>query len=162
MNDYKEINRLIEERKNNPFRGLDDATYINESVWREFAKHRDLKRIKVLELKYKYRWTDEQVERMYAKTPDGWTDSNGVYRLFDFGKAENKVCSEYNIDQQLHEPQHDHIVSRKEAKKLGWTEKQINDPSNIQYICAMQNLMKNYFTKEQWLAVSPTIIGLFA
>ena len=86
-NDYEVVNKLIQEKKDNPFRGLDDATYINENVWRDFAKHRDLKRIKVLDLKYKYRWTDEQVERMYAKTADGWTDANGTYRLFDFGKA---------------------------------------------------------------------------
>jgi len=42
-NDYEAVNKLIQEKKDNPFRGLDDATYINESVWREFAKHRDLK-----------------------------------------------------------------------------------------------------------------------
>ena len=98
---------------------------------------------------------------MYAKTEDGWTDATGVYRLFDFGKGENKVCSEDGIDRQFHEPQHDHIVSRSEAKDLGWTEKQINDPDNIQYISAIQNLMKNYFNKEQWEAVSPTILNLF-
>ena len=40
-------------------------------------------------------------------------------------------------------------------------EKQINDPDNIQYISAIQNLMKNYFNKEQWEAVSPTILNLF-
>jgi len=115
----------------------------------------------VLDLKYKYRWTDEQVERMYTKTADGWTDASGTYRLFDFGKGENKVCNQDGIDRQFHEPQHDHIVSRSEAADLGWTEKQINDPDNIQYISAIQNLMKNYFNKEQWEAVSPTITELF-
>lgn len=160
-NDYNTVNKLIQEKKDNPFRGLDDSTYINESVWREFTKHRDLKRVKVLDLKYKYRWTDEQAERMYQKTPDGWTDAMGVYRLFDFGKGENKVCKEDGIDRQFHEPHHDHIVSRSEARELGWTEKQVNDPDNIQYISAIQNLMKNYFNKEQWEAVSPTILSLF-
>jgi hypothetical protein len=150
-NDFDSVNKLIQQTKDNPFRGLDDATYINESVWRDFAKHKDLKRVRVLDLQYKYRWTDEQVERMYAKTPDGWTDDFGVYRLFDFGKGENKVCSEDGIDRQLHEPQHDHITSRSEAKDKGWSEKEINDPDN----------MKNYFNKEQWKAVSPTILSLF-
>jgi len=144
-NDFERVNKLIQQTKNNPFRGLDDATYINESVWRDFAKHKDLKRVRVLDLQYKYRWTDDF----------------GVYRLFDFGKGENKVCSEDGIDRQLHEPQHDHITSRSEAKDKGWSEKQINDPDNIQYISAIQNLMKNYFNKEQWKAVSPTILSLF-
>ena len=160
-NDFERINKLIQERKDAPFRGLDDATYINESVWRDFTKHKDLKRVRVLQLKYKYRWTDEQVDRMYAKSEDGWLDGAGVYRLFDYGKGENKVCVEDGVDRQFHEPQHDHIVSRSEAKALGWTDKEINDPSNIQYISAVQNIVKTYLNKEQWAAVSPTIAPLF-
>lgn len=160
-NDYQAINAKIQYVKDNPFRGLDDATYINESVWREFTKHRDLKRIKVLDLKYKYRWSDAETKEMYDKTPDGWTDATGVYRLYDFGKGENKIVKDDGVDKLFHEPQHDHIVSKDEAKRLGWSDKQINHPSNIQFASAIQNFMKRNFTKEMWEAVSPTIIELF-
>lgn len=160
-NDFEAINAQIMEKKSNPYRGLCDATYINESVWQDFAKHKDLKRIKVLDLKFKYKWTEQEAQMMYDKTPDGWTDGSGVYRLFDFGKGENKVVKDEGVDKLFHEPQHDHIVSRDEAKQLGWTNEQINHPSNLQYISAIQNFMKRNFTKDMWEAVSPTIGQLF-
>ena len=160
-NDFESINVQILEKKSNPYRGLCDSTYINESVWQDFAKHKDLKRIKVLDLKFKYKWTEQEAQMMYDKTPDGWTDGFGVYRLFDFGKGENKVVKDEGVDKLFHEPQHDHIVSRDEAKQLGWTNEQINHPSNLQYISAIQNFMKRNFTKDMWKAVSPTIEQLF-
>lgn len=161
-NNYAMINSLIEEKKKNPYKGLCESTYINDNVYAEFARRRDLKWVKIQDLRLKYKWSKEETELMYSKTPDGWTDGNGVYRLFDFGKGENKVVSEDGIDKLFHEPQHDHIVSRDEAKRLGWSDKQINHPNNLQYISAIQNFMKRNFTKEMWQAVSPTIGTLFA
>lgn len=160
-NDYQKINALIEEKKHSPFRGLCESTYINDKVYAEFARRKDLKWVKVQDLKLKYRWTDKEAQLMYDKTPDGWTDGVGIYRFFDFGKGENKVVKEDGIDKLFHEPQHDHIVTRDEAKRLGWTDKEINHPNNLQYISAIQNFMKRNFTREMWLAVSPTINSLF-
>jgi hypothetical protein len=160
-NNYEKINSLIEETKRSPYRGLCESTYINDKIYKEFAKRKDLKWVKIQDLKLKYRWTDEEAQLMYDKTPDGWTDGVGVYRFYDFGKGENKVVKEDGVDKLFHEPQHDHIVSRDEAKRLGWTEKQINHPSNLQYISAIQNFMKRNFTKEMWDAVSPTVSQLF-
>ena len=160
-NNYEKINSLIEETKRSPYRGLCESTYINDKIYKEFAKRKDLKWVKIQDLKLKYRWTDEEAQMMYDKTPDGWTDGVGVYRFYDFGKGENKVVKEDGVDKLFHEPQHDHIVSRDEAKRLGWTEKQINHPSNLQYISAIQNFMKRNFTKEMWDAVSPTVSQLF-
>jgi len=160
-NNYEKINLLIEETKRSPYRGLCESTYINDKIYKEFAKRKDLKWVKIQDLKLKYRWTDEEAQMMYDKTPDGWTDGAGVYRFYDFGKGENKVVKEDGVDKLFHEPQHDHIVSRDEAKRLGWTEKQINHPSNLQYISAIQNFMKRNFTKEMWDAVSPTVSQLF-
>lgn len=160
-NNYEKINSLIEEIKRNPYRGLCESTYINDKIYKEFAKRKDLKWVKIQDLKLKYRWTDEEAQIMYDKTPDGWTDGVGVYRFYDFGKGENKVVKEDGVDKLFHEPQHDHIVSRDEAKRLGWTEKQINHPTNLQYISAIQNFMKRNFTKEMWDAVSPTVSQLF-
>jgi Txe/YoeB family toxin of Txe-Axe toxin-antitoxin module len=160
-NDYVKINELITEVKHNPFRGLCEQTYINDSIYAEFARRKDLKWVKIQDLRLKYKWTNDETQMMYDKTADGWTDGSNIYRLFDFGKGENKVVKEDGIDKLFHEPQHDHIVSRDEAKRLGWTDKQINHPSNIQYISAIQNFMKRNFTKEMWRAVSPTIEQLF-
>jgi len=160
-NDYEKINRLIEYKKQNPFKGLCEATYINDRIYAEFAKRKDLKWVKAQDLKLKYRWTDDEAQLLYEKTPDGWTDGVGVYRLYDFGKGENKTVKEDGVDKLFHEAQHDHIVSKDEAKRLGWTEEQINHPTNIQYITASQNFMKRNFTKEMWLAVAPTILDLF-
>lgn len=160
-NDYQAINALIKEKQSNPFRGLCEATYINDRIYSDFAKRKDLKWVKIQDLKLKYRWTDEEAALMYNKTEDGWVDALGIFRLYDFGKGENKVVKEDGIDKLFHEPQHDHIVSRDEAKKLGWSERQINHPSNLQYISAIQNFMKRNFTKEMWDAVSPTIMHLF-
>ena len=160
-NDYVKINELIDNVKCNPFRGLCEQTYINDNIYAEFAKRKDLKWVKVQDLRLKYKWTLDETQMMYDKTPDGWTDGLGIYREFDFGKGENKVVKEDGIDKLFHEPQHDHIVSRDEAKRLGWTDKQINHPSNIQYISAIQNFMKRNFTREMWNAVSPTIEQLF-
>lgn len=161
-NDYNTINALIEDKKKNPHKGLCESTYINDSIYADFARRRDLKWVKIQDLRLKYKWSKEETVLMYNKTADGWTDGTGVYRLFDFGKGENKVVVEDGNDKLFHEPQHDHIVSRHEAKSLGWTEKQINHPSNLQYISAIQNFMKRNFTKEMWQAVSPTIEGIFA
>ena len=160
-NDYAKINSLIEQKKASPFKGLCEATYINDKIYSEFSKHKDLKWVKIQDLKLKYRWSNAEAELMYKKTADGWTDGSGVYRLFDFGKGENKVVKDDGIDKLFHEPQHDHIVSRDEAKRLGWTDKQINHPDNLQYISAIQNFMKRNFTKEMWEAVAPTITNLF-
>lgn len=160
-NDYQAINALIKEKQTNPFRGLCESTYINDKIYSEFAKRKDLKWVKVQDLKLKYRWSEEETELMYKKTSDGWTDALGVYRLYDFGKGENKVVKEEGIDKLFHEPQHDHIVSRDEAKKLGWTDEEINHPNNLQYISAIQNFMKRNFTRDMWAAVSPTIAVLF-
>jgi hypothetical protein len=160
-NDYKTINSLIIEKQDNPFRGLCEATYINDKLYSEFAKRKDLKWLKIQDLRLKYRWTEAESQMMYDKTPDGWTDGLGIYRLFDFGKGENKVVKEEGIDKLFHEPQHDHIVSRDEAKQLGWPESRINHPDNLQYISAIQNFMKRNFTKQMWEAVSPTIRDLF-
>jgi hypothetical protein len=160
-NNYEQINALIEEKKHSPFRGLCEATYISDKIYSEFARRKDLKWVKIQDLKLKYRWSDAEAQLMYEKTPDGWTDGVGVHRLFDFGKGENKVVKEDGIDKLFHEPQHDHIVSRDEAKQLGWTDKEINHPNNLQYISAIQNFMKRNFTKAMWEAVSPTVGNLF-
>ena len=160
-NDSQKINSLIKEKQINPFRGLCEATYTNDKIYSEFAKRKDLKWVKIQDLRLKYRWTDDETALMYNKTPDGWTDAFGVFRLYDFGKGENKIVKEEGDDKLFHEPQHDHIVSRDEAKKLGWSEKEINHPTNLQYISAVQNFMKRNFTLEMWKAVSPTISNLF-
>jgi hypothetical protein len=96
---------------------------------------------------------------MYAKAPDSWVDGLGVYRLYDWGKGDNKIkCGE---DGEWHEPQLDHIVPKSRAKLMGWSLEQINHPDNFQVLPAMLNRILNNMTDEHAPALLPLIIDQF-
>jgi Txe/YoeB family toxin of Txe-Axe toxin-antitoxin module len=61
-NNYVKINELITEVKHNPFRGLCEQTYINDSIYAEFAKRKDLKWVKIQDLRLKYKWTADETQ----------------------------------------------------------------------------------------------------
>lgn len=159
-NDYNYINKLITDRKMNPYEGLCESTYIDVYHYREFAKRRDLKWLWVQSLKRQYKWDEDTALILYNKTPDGWYDAHGIYRLFDFGRGKNKTVNQHNNDKLFHEPHHDHIISRFVAAQLGWSEQQVNHPDNLQIISKIQNQVKGQLTAEQAIAVLPTIPDL--
>jgi 5-methylcytosine-specific restriction endonuclease McrA len=66
------------------------------------------------------------------------------------GSELNYGLGKNNIEDKLdvNTPSTDHIVSRDEAKKLGWTEEQINDISNLWIVCVRCNRLKNNSTAE--------------
>jgi len=152
------INESIAKRE--PYKGFDEGTYYTMSIFNEFCKTRDLKRVAIFGYyKSKYRWNNIQAQEMYDKAPDGWTDGIGVYRKFDWGKGENKIkCGE---DWEWHEPQLDHIVPRSRAKVMGWTSEQINHPSNFQVLPAFLNRILSNLTDEQAPAIVPLILMQF-
>ena len=160
MERYELINEAIVKQKENPFKGNKDNTYLNDNVFREFVKHRDLKRVYVTKLGLKYRWSQEEIELMYEKTPDSWETASGKIYYFDFGLGENKVAVD-GRDEQKHQPHHDHITSRFIAKQDGWDESEINHPNNIQIIAKIRNEMKSWYTLEEWNDIAPTITKLF-
>jgi hypothetical protein len=158
MKQYELINESITTRK--PSKSFDDATYYTIDLFNEFCETRDLKRVAIFGYyKSKYRWTVEQAEEMYTKTPNGWTDGVGIYRKYDWGKGENKIeCGE---DWEWHEPQLDHIIPKSRAKAMGWTDEQINHPNNFQVLSAIINRILSNMTDEQAPALLPVIIAQF-
>lgn len=158
MKNYQAINESIANRE--PCTSFEDDTYYTSSIFRDFCKHRDLKRVAIFGYyKNKYKWTVAEAEEMYAKAPDGWIDGVGVYRLYDWGKGENKIeCGE---DWEWHEPQLDHIVPRSRAKAMGWEPEQINHPSNFQVLPAFINRILSNLTDEHAPAVLPIILAQF-
>lgn len=158
MKNFTAINESIAGRK--PCTSFEDGTYYNMGVFTKFCKDRDYKRVAIFGYyKSKYRWTNAEAEEMYAKAPDGWTDGIGVYRLYDWGKGENKLeCGE---DWEWHEPQLDHIVPRSRAKAMGWTTAQINHPSNFQVLPAFLNRILSNLADEHAPAILPLIIAQF-
>jgi hypothetical protein len=155
----EQINEAIVSQKANPYTGNVDNTYLNDNVFREFVKHRDLKLVYVTKLGLKYRWTKEEIQLMYDKTPDSWETASGKVINFDFGLGENKVAVD-GRDEKYHQPHHDHIHPRSLGKQDGWEEARINHPNNIQITSNIQNVMKRDFTLDEWLDVAPTIPDL--
>ena len=142
------------------YKGFDEGTYYTMSIFNEFCKTRDLKRVAIFGYyKSKYQWTVTQAQEMYDKAPDGWTDGVSVYRKFDWGKGENKI--KCGGDWEWHEPQLDHIVPKSRAKAMGWTREQINHPGNFQVLPAFLNRILSNLTDEQAPAILPLVIAQF-
>jgi hypothetical protein len=159
MQNYKAINESIAHRE--PCTSFEDNTYYTMDIFREFCKVRDLKRVAIFGYyKNKYRWTDAEAEEMYAKAPDSWTDGLGVVRLYDWGKGENQIKLDH-ADEEWHAPQLDHIVPKTRAKSLGWTQAQIDHPSNFQVLPAYLNRILSNLTDEHAPAILPLIIAQF-
>ena len=150
MKNHQQINESIKNLE--PCTSFEDDTYYHISIFKDFTKHRDLKRVAIFGYyKSKYRWTDAEAELMYQQTPDGWLDGLGVYRLYDWGRGENKI--EKGEDWEWHDPQLDHIV----PKSRGGTDK----PDNFQVLPAIINRILSNMTDEQAPALLPIIIQQF-
>lgn len=157
MENYKKLNEAIQKRK--PHRRYEENTYFTSTLWEAFCNEykQDYKYIAIYgPYRSKYKWTPDQCKQMYDKSPDSWTDGIGVVRLYDWGKGENQVVKNRH-DQDWHVPQLDHIVSRDEAKLLGWTQEQIDDPSNMQVLPTNLNRMLSNITE----AMAPALIPAF-
>lgn len=158
MRNHQLVNEAITNRE--PCTSFEEGTYYTQDLFKEFCKNKDYKYITIFGYyKSKYRWTDQEALDMYNKAPDGWTDGLGVYRLFDWGKGDNKVISE--DDRDFHEPHLDHVVPRSVAKGLGWSQKEIDSPSNMQVLPNIVNRILSNLTDETAPAVLPIVMAQF-
>lgn len=152
MHNFKQINESIATR--HLYESPDEGTYYTQKLFDEFCVHMDLKRVTIFGFyKPKYGWTDEQALEMYNKCPDGWTDGQGVYRAFDWGRGENKIARDNSTDRDWHEPHLDHIVPRSK----GGT----NEPSNFQVLPRKLNIILSNLTDEEAPALVPLLIAQF-
>jgi hypothetical protein len=158
MKNYILINENISNR--NPCTSFEENTYYTMDIFNKFCKDRDYKRVAIFGYyKPKYHWTNEEAEEVYAKCPNGWTDGLGVYREYDWGRGDNKI--DKGKDWDWHDPQLDHIIPRSRAKAMGWTEKEINSPSNFQVLPTILNRILSDMTDEQAPALIPIILKQF-
>ncbi len=161
MKNYQKLNESISKHK--PHKRFEENTYFSNKLYDEYcyAHKGDFKFVAIYgPYRNKYKWTLDQCKEMYDKCPDGWTDGKGVYRLYDWGKGENQVVKDRH-DQDWHIPELDHIVSRDEAIRLGWTQKQIDDPSNMQVLPRKINRMLSNIADDEAQALIPLIVGQF-
>lgn len=155
MKNFDTVNSLISSRQ--PCTSFEDNTYYNMPLFEHFCENRDYKYVAIFGYyKIKYNWTDEQAQQMYDKAPDGWKDGLGVYRLYDWGKGENKI--ECGKDGEWHEPQLDHITPKKKAQAMGWPQSKIDHPDNMQVLPANVNRILNDLTDEEAPAIIPIIL----
>ncbi len=158
MKNYQAVNDNI--RARTPCTSFEPNTYFTKDILEKFCENRDYKYVAIYGVyKPKYKWTDEEAAEMYAKSPDGWTDAEGVYRLFDWGKGNNKVIN--GPSKEWHEPHLDHIVPREECDRLKWSEQQKNSPKNMQVLSSILNRFKTSLTNESAKALVPLIPSLF-
>jgi len=160
MSRREKINEEILNQKQHPYRGNVDNTYLNDKVFKEFVKHRDLKRVYVTKLGLKYRWSEEELDLMYEKAPDSYVSIEGKEFLYDYGLGENKVARELR-DEKWHQPHHDHIIPQSWCRQEGWPEEKINHPDNIQILSKMVNECKRDYTLEEFKILAPLVLNSF-
>ena len=150
MKNYTAINESIVTLE--PYKGFDEATYYTMGIFNEFCKTRDLKRVTIFGYyKSKYHWNNTQAQEMYDKAPDGWTDGLGIYRVYDWGRGENKIIKD--IERDWHEPHLDHIIPRSKGGS--------NDPFNFQVLPRKLNIILSNLTDEEAPALLPLLLAQF-
>jgi len=115
----------------------DPGTYITRDLFRVVCETQDLR--PVWAWKSSQKWSVDYDEFLAKCEPVcSCCDSP-----LDYGLGKNNTDKE-----DIHTPSTDHIISRSVAKKLGWTEEQINHISNLWVICKRCNLLKNNSTPD--------------
>ena len=152
MNKHGLVNEAIQTRQ--PYTSRDEGTYYTHDLFKHFCRNKDYKYVAIFGYyKSKYDWTDDEALDMYNKAPNGWTDGLGVYREYDWGRGENKIARDNDMDRDWHEPHLDHIIPRSK----GGT----NKPSNMQVLPRKLNIILSNLTDEEAPALLPLLLAQF-
>jgi len=115
----------------------DPGTYITRDLFRVVCETQDLRPVWAHPNSQKW-GVDYKEFLAKCKRTCSCCDSS-----LDYGLGKNNTSKE-----DVHTPSTDHIVARKVALSLGWTEEQINHISNLWIICNRCNRLKNDSTAE--------------
>jgi hypothetical protein len=152
MDKHLEMNSAIAGR--NPCTSFEENTYYHYSLFEHFCDNKDYKYVTIFGYyKNKYDWTEEEAQEMYDKTPDGWIDGTGIYRLYDWGRGENKLARDVDTDRDWHEPHLDHVIPRSKGGS--------NKPSNMQVLPRKLNIILSNLTEDEATAILPLLLAQF-
>ena len=116
----------------------DPGTYHSRELYREVCRTNDLR--PVWAYKNANKWGVDPVPfTVLCKETCSCCGSP-----LDYGLGKNNVEDKLDVNT----PSTDHIVARKVARMLGWTEEQINDISNLWVVCMRCNRLKNDSTAD--------------
>jgi hypothetical protein len=153
MNKYQIVNEAILTRQ--PYSSRDESTYYTHDLYKHFSRNRDYKYVAIFGYyKSKYDWTDEEALEMYNKAPNGWTDGQGVHREYDWGRGENKISRDNEMDRDWHEPHLDHIIPKSKGGS--------NKPDNMQVLPRKLNIVLSNLTEEEAPALLPLVLAQFS
>lgn len=152
MNKYQLVNEALQNRE--PYTSRDENTYYTHDLFKHFCRNKDYKYVAIFGYyKSKYEWADEEAQEMYEKAPDGWTDGLGIYRAYDWGRGENKISRDNEMDRDWHEPHLDHIIPKSKGGS--------NKPSNMQVLPRKLNIILSNLTEDEAPALIPLLIAQF-
>lgn len=130
------------------------------TLFEHFCTARDYKHVAIFGYyKSKFNWTDLEALEMYNKAPDSWTDGMGTVRHYDWGRGINKLVKD--TDKDWHEPNLDHVVPKSKARLMGWTQAQIDHPSNFQVLPRKLNIILSNLTDDEAPALLPLVLAQF-
>jgi len=116
----------------------DPGTYHSRDLYRIVCETKDLRPV----------WAYKNAQK-WGVDPDPFlklcgTNCSCCESPLDYGLGKNHE----EIKDDVNTPSTDHIVAQDTAKKLGWTDDQINDISNLWIICMKCNKIKTNSTAE--------------
>jgi 5-methylcytosine-specific restriction endonuclease McrA len=127
----------MKKMKKKLYQKYDPGTYITRDLYEVVCQTRDLRPVWAHVSSQKW---NAEYEPFLALCGDTCSCCGSP---LDYGLGKNN-----NDKADVNTPSTDHIVSRSVAKKLGWTEEQINHISNLWIICMRCNLFKNNATPD--------------
>jgi hypothetical protein len=124
----------------------DQTTYYSDILFEKFKASKNQVRFLKLIWAFGVSWPGDAIE-IAKLCPD-------VCPVFgtplDYGRGLNRIFNpSIDNDEGFYQPTIDHIVSRSEAKALGWSEEQINCIENYVVVCRKANQYKSDMSSKE-------------